>query len=171
MEPTVLIARVFLSRALSLLISIHIEAFVFRTNLRFTPRESVKYATAVNLFAEIIGYFIFFSIFLGASEDFQFSIMSYLSRYQMDQFSVNLLSIIIFYFLLFLLVKIQGFEILKILVNDDGFTRSSRGSNTLATSPVFMQGIVSRFKTVLRAHTVSYLANMLILVLQVSIRS
>ncbi|NJK39209.1 MAG: hypothetical protein HC835_06650 [Oscillatoriales cyanobacterium RM2_1_1] len=168
MEPNILIARILLNRLLYLLISIYIEAFILRRNLRFTPRESVQYASVMNLFAEIIGCFVFFSIFSGASREFQAGLMLYLGRYPINLVSFNRLYVTVFYFVLYLLVKLQGFEIFRILVSQEENSGAEiEGSKSPSRAyPIFFQGIVSRFRTILRAHTVSYLVNLFIILFQ-----
>ncbi|MGF1493078.1 MAG: hypothetical protein ACFBSC_11635 [Microcoleaceae cyanobacterium] len=168
MEPITLIARVILARALYLINCMAIEAYVLRKNLDMTPRSCVIHAAAINLFAEVVGYFVFFTIFFTISTMGQANLLAYLAKYQINELSVNLLSINLFYFILYGLVKWLGFELFRALVDEP---LSPSPETTSVSSGQLWHGWVDRFKAILRGHTISFLIGMFLTIVQVALTS
>lgn len=56
----VLPLRAVMFQILFLLVAIAVESFIFKKNLHLSGRNSIEYATSINLFSTIIGWLIFF---------------------------------------------------------------------------------------------------------------
>jgi hypothetical protein len=87
MFPSVLPLRAIAYQILFLLIAIAIEAWVLRRLLKTAPRQSIQYATTVNLLCTIVGWLAFFLFY---------AFTSALPSGATTRFDVNLIDFIFF---------------------------------------------------------------------------
>ena len=87
MFPSVLPLRAIVYQSLFLLIAIAIEAWVLHRHLRTDPRQSIQYATSINLLCTIVGWLAFF---------FFFTFFSALPSGATTRFETNLIDFIFF---------------------------------------------------------------------------
>lgn len=87
MFPTVLPLRAVVYQSLFLLIAIAIEASVLRRLLQTDPKQSIQYATSVNLLCTIVGWLSFFLFY---------TFTSALPAEAMTPFDMNLIDFIFF---------------------------------------------------------------------------
>ncbi len=158
--PLILASRTILSRFLRLFVSITIEARILRDGLYLSPRQSVEYSTVINLFAEIFAWFTFFFLDSILPADYNNQLIRYLLLQKVDGIALSVFIITVWYFLLFLILKWSGLEIYRLLTN------SKNAQESLSKDPNDYWS--DRLKMVIRAHTVSYIVGLVIMILHLT---
>ncbi|MFP4099829.1 filament integrity protein FraC [Coleofasciculus sp.] len=175
----VLPLQLILFQVLFLLVAIALESRVFHRRLKLTRKNSVQYATSLNLWSVVIGWLIFL-ILAGLLPQFlRIQIVSFIFfdhpiGSQLDKADPRIISIGIVIFFFSFLVKVIGFEFIKIWIHDqpEQFDTSSDISNkrpSLLNQP--KRKITKKYKpnpafAVLLANAYSYSAILLLLVLR-----
>lgn len=167
MLPVTMGIRTILTRFCRLLIVITIESWLLSGYLNFSLRKSVEYAAAINFLAEIIGivsFFIIKSVIPGSvHKDF----MIYIMVGETPQFSLALLTITVLYFLLYLAIKINGFALYKFLCEIP--PQKDKSDPQKDPSPMMFsmnQETQIIIRSLVRAHTISYVCIIALTVLQ-----
>jgi len=161
-----------LFNALFLLVAIAIESYVFHTRgRRLDKKASVAYATCVNLFANVLGWIIFFAIEPTLPVNVKTQLISFVFFNQLDSPDANFQSFIIMVgFLIFFatfLLKFGGLRLLEIALKYplaepekiNTLTINRRSYKTKLQSRNMATGV-------LLANSFSYSAILLILVLR-----
>lgn len=87
MFPSVLPLRAIVYQSLFLLVAIAIEAWVLRRLLKTDPKQSIQYATSINLLCTIVGWLVFFLFY---------TLTSALPPGATTRFDINLIDFIFF---------------------------------------------------------------------------
>jgi hypothetical protein len=149
MELLQIVGKVILIRLLRLLVCITVEAWILKRGLAISPRTSVEYAAAINLLANSVSWLIFFTIEPITPNFLREQILSNLA-FGVDDLSLIVLGLSILNFLLFLVIKWQGLELVRVLTNP--------GEVKQAAS--IQQGY--QFRIMVKAHTMSHVAILII---------
>lgn len=166
MLPVAIGMRTILTRFCRLLIVIAIESWLFHGFLRFSPRKSVEYAATMNLLTEIIGIITFFIIQAVIPNFIEKDFIIYLMVGEIPQFSGTLLIITIVYFVLFLIIKVNGFGLYRFLCEiprpalQDNVAK--KGSSLFSITQETQKNI----RAIVRAHTISYVCTLGLTLLQ-----
>lgn len=84
MFPSVLPLRAIAFQILFLLVAIAVEASVFHRLLKTDPKQSILYASSINLFCTVLGWIVFFLIFnaeevsSGSTSQFEIDMMNFI---------------------------------------------------------------------------------------------
>lgn len=168
MEPLIFAARVILLRFLRLLMTITIEASVYGRSLNISPKQGVESALMINMFAEISGV-IFFSFLQSLIPmDIFRHLIIYLILQNLDVVSIDIFILTLFYFVVFLITKWIGLLVLNMFVFDEKIEIYSEGTieNPGVKSMNQWGGL---FKTVTKAHTISYAVMLIFVFLKIRI--
>lgn len=167
MLPVTIGIRTILTRFCRLLIVITLESWLLSGYLNLSPRKSVEYAAAINLLAEIVGIMSFF-IIKGVIPDFvQKDFIVYLLVGETPQLSLTLLLITMVYFLLYLAIKVNGFALYKFLCEIP--PQQDKPDPKKSQSPLIFsmsQETQIIIRSLVRAHTISYVCIIALTVLQ-----
>ncbi|MEB3277528.1 MAG: hypothetical protein VKK42_01215 [Lyngbya sp.] len=157
--PFILAGRAILFRFLRLLITITVESFVYRKSFHITPKQGIQYALIIDLFAEIFGaiLFTFLQTFTPLNPARHLIIYLFLDDFQ--QVAMDVLTLSLFYFLVFLLVKWIGLLFLNTFVFEKENVTSDQASATSNLERTTQWG--NEFKVITKAHTISYSVTLL----------
>ncbi len=158
--PIILASRTILSRFLRVFVSMTIEARILRDGMYLSPKKSVEYATVINLFAEIFAWFTFFFLESVLPEASNNRLIRYLLLQKVDGVDGTVFIITVWYFLLFLVLKWSGLEIYRLI------TASQKVQESTSKDPNDHWSY--RLKMVIRAHTVSYIVGLVIMILHLT---
>lgn len=167
MLPVTMGIRTILTRFCRLLIVITIESWLLSGYLNFSPRKSVEYAAAINLLAEIIGIMSFFIIKAVIPGLVQKDFIVYLMVGETPQFSLTLLVITMVYFLFYLAIKMNGFALYKFLCEIP--PQKDKPDPQKSQSPLIFsmnQETQIIIRSLVRAHTISYMCIIALTALQ-----
>lgn len=119
----VLPLQLILFQLLFLLVAIALEAMVFHQRLHLTRKTSVEYATSLNLWSVVIGWLFFLLIENFSPKSLQAQIVSYIFfdhpiYNQLEKLDFIIISIGIIIFFFSFIIKMLGFELIKIWIHD-----------------------------------------------------
>ncbi len=153
MEPLQLVSKVILTRLLRLLVCIAVEAWVLKRGLAVSPKTSVEYAAVINLLTNSVSWLMFFTIEPIAPKFLEKQLLLNLA-FGVDDFSLIVLFLSIFYFIFFLVVKWQALELVRLLT----------APATVKPAESIKQGY--QFRIMVKAHTMSHVATLLIFLIK-----
>ena len=159
MQPYILAGRIVLFRLLRLLITVTVESPIYRKDFRISPRQAVEYALVVDMLAEICGTIVF--VFLQSILPLNLTqhLIIYLILDDFQALSPEIFVLNLLYFLLFLFAKWIGVLLLDMFVFPAPGSGGQSGLETAQIETVNQWG--SQFKTVAKAHTISYAVTLL----------
>ncbi len=149
MEIFQFVSRVILTRLLYLLVCITIEAWVLKRGLAISPKMSVEYAAAINLLASSVNWLIFFTLEPILPSFLKEQLILNLT-FSVNRISLFFMGFSILNFLIFLLVKWQSLELVRVLTDYGEVKRAAS----------IQQGY--QFRIMVKAHTISHVATLLI---------
>jgi hypothetical protein len=149
MELLQFVGKIILIRLLRLLVCISVEAWVLKRGLAISPRTSVEYAAAINLLANCVSWLIFFTLEPIVPKFLKQQLLLNLA-FGVDDISLIVLGLSVLNFLLFLVVKWQGLELVRVLTH----------SGTVKQAAPLQQGY--QFRIIVKAHTMSHVAILII---------
>jgi hypothetical protein len=178
MIDIVLPLQLIVFQVLFLLVAIALESRVFHRRLKLTRKNSVQYATSLNLWSVVIGWLIFLILESLLPQFLRIQIISFIFFDQPIGSPLNeadpriiFIGIVIFFFSFF--VKILGFEFIKIWIHNqpNPFSTSSDISNKRPSLFSQPKRKITQYKpnfafAVLLANAYSYSAILLLLVLR-----
>ena len=102
---------------LFLIIAIPIEAYVLNARLKFDKKSSVFYAISINVFANVLGWLVFFFIEPSLSATNKSEVLNYVffNRFQSEQIYSLLVLIAFFIFFATFLFKVLALQLLLLL--------------------------------------------------------
>ncbi|MEQ9622448.1 filament integrity protein FraC [Coleofasciculus chthonoplastes] len=174
----VLPLQLILFQVLFLLVTIALESRVFHRRLNLTRKNSVQYATSLNLWSVVIGWLTFLILGTSLPQVLQIQIVSFIFfdhpiGSQLDKADPRIIFIGIVIFFFSFLIKIIGFELIKIWIHEqpEQFDTSSDVSNKRPRLFNQPKRKITRNKpnpalAVLLANAYSYSAILLLLVLR-----
>lgn len=143
--------RAILFQAFFLIIVVAIEASILYWRLKFGRKKSVQYSAAMNLFAAIFGWLVFFIVVPILPKELKAEIISYIffnNFFYPTNYSPVLWLVVaaIISFFLSLFVKIRLLEILRYLLKSEIVAEDFKITNplTLADPILSMTGIKSK---------------------------
>ncbi|ERT06251.1 hypothetical protein M595_3789 [Lyngbya aestuarii BL J] len=167
MQPFILAGRAILFRLLRLLMTITIESFVYQKSFKISPKQGVKYAIIIDLFAEVFGAIVFTSLQTFFPFNTARHLIIYLTLDDFQKFAPDVIVLTLFYFLLFLLVKWIGLLFLDMFVFDNDNSVSDQATSTSNLERSTQWG--NQFKIVTKAHTISYTVTLLFVLLKIRV--
>lgn len=153
--PTKNILRVILLRVIRFLISITIEAWIFKKSFNISPKLSVQYTMALNLLAGACEWIIFLNAELIFPAEARNELISYLLFEEFETTSFIVFLLTGFNFTLLLLIKWIGLQILEFLSSGDMYKISHVFSGN-PEEKIKISEQYKEFRVVLVAHTLSY---------------
>lgn len=153
--PVKIILRVILLRVIRLLISMTIEAWIFKKNFNISPKLSVQYTMALNLLASACEWIIFLNAELIFPSEARKELINYLLFQQIKSTSFIVFLLTAFNFTFLLLIKWIGFETLQFLYTRD-LSKVSKVFSGNAEERIKMSEQYKDFRVILVAHTLSY---------------
>ncbi|MFP4124483.1 filament integrity protein FraC [Coleofasciculus sp.] len=178
MIDIVLPLQLIVFQVLFLLVAIALESRVFHRRLKLTRKNSVQYATSLNLWSVVIGWLIFLILETLLPQFLRIQIINFIFFDQPIGSQLNeadpriiFIGIVIFFFSF--IVKIIGFEFIKIWIHDqpNQFSTSSDISNKRPSLFSQPKRKITQYQpnpafAVLLANAYSYSAILLLLVLR-----
>lgn len=149
------ILRVILLRIIRLLISITIEAWIFKKSFNISPKLSVQYTMALNLLASACEWIIVLNAEAILPLEARQQLIGYLLVEQLDTTSLVIFLLTVFNFTFLLLVKWIGFETLRFLSSTD-FAKISKVLSGNSEDRIQMSEQYKDFRIILLAHILSY---------------
>jgi hypothetical protein len=153
--PLKTILRVILLRVIRLLISITIEAWIFKKSFNISPKLSVQYTMALNLLASTCEWIIFLNAELILSSEARKELINYLLFKQVKSTSFIVFLLTVFNFTLLLLIKWMGLKILEFSSSGD-IHKISKVFSRNPEEKIKISEQYKEFRVVLVAHTLSY---------------
>ncbi|BBD54145.1 MULTISPECIES: filament integrity protein FraC [Planktothrix] len=153
--PVRTILRVILLRIIRLLMSITIEAWIFKKSFNISPKLSVQYTMALNLLASACEWMIVVNAEAILPLKARTQLINYLLVEQLDTTSFVIFLLTVFNFTFLLLIKWIGFETLRFLSSTD-FTKISKVFSGNSEDQIQMSEKYKDFRVILLAHTFSY---------------
>lgn len=153
--PTKTILRVILLRVIRFLISITMEAWIFKKSFNISPKLSVQYTMALNLLAGACEWIIFLNAELIFPAEARNELISYLLFEEVETTSFIVFLLTGFNFTLLLLIKWIGLQILEFLSSGDIYKISHVFSGN-QEEKIKISEQYKEFRVVLVAHTLSY---------------
>jgi hypothetical protein len=157
--------RAIALQMLFLWVAIAIESYLLHTQLQLHRRFSIFYAATLNLLANLIGWFLFFSLEKLLPSPIRQSLMRVILLGELDQSNSSwiLLGIISAFFMGWL-VKRQGLALLRTIRNIWIEKKYGEGGFSTAASEAFIQKAISR--AVFNAHLISNSVILTIVIVQ-----
>ncbi len=153
--PIIIALRVILLRILRLLVSIMIEAWIFKKSFNISPKLSVQYAMALNLLANSCEWIIFLNAETLFPAEARKELIYYLLVEQIQETSPSIFLLTAFNFTLLLFIKWMGFETLKILLSKD-IPKITQVFQGIPEENLKITEKYKDFRVILIAHTLSY---------------
>ncbi|MBC6473572.1 MAG: hypothetical protein GDA48_12730 [Hormoscilla sp. GM102CHS1] len=159
--------RAIVFQLLLTLVAIAIESFILHRRLKLSRKTSLEYAVSLNLLTLFAGWYLFFVFFSTFPSEMKSILMQFILFNQYYNDILLLLFVAVFStFLITLAIKIKGWKILEYLQNEVLFEYASESKeNFIKNSNLFNRASV-RGMTIMQAHSFSYSAISLLLVLK-----
>lgn len=169
MLPTVLPLRMILLEVLILWLAIAVESWFFQRLLKVSPKMSVEYAATMNLFSTCIGWLIFFYLETLLSPEQRELLIAFVLLGQWEPISAGLILIALLIFLLSFFGKLQGLQLLRVLLVGHFSQSRKRLSATIYLGRLGIKTlppVSAESGALLVAHTFSHLVILLVLFIQ-----
>ncbi|MBC6479797.1 MAG: hypothetical protein GDA56_20445 [Hormoscilla sp. GM7CHS1pb] len=160
--------RAIVFQLLLTLVAIAIESFILHRRLKLSRKTSLEYAVSLNLLTLFAGWYLFFVFFGTFPSEMKSSLMQFILFNQYYKDILLLLFVFVavsLTFLITLAIKIKGWEILEYLRNEVLFEYESESKENFIKKPNFFNPASVRGMTIMQAHSFSYSAISLLLVI------
>jgi len=157
--------RAIVFQLLLTLVAIAIESLLLHRRLKLSRKTSLEYAVSLNLLTLFAGWYLFFVFFGTFPSEMKSSLMQFIL---FNQYSNEILLFLfvagVLTFLNTLAIKLKGWQILEYLRNEILFEEPLESNKQFIKTAKFFNPASVRVMTILEAHSYSYIAVLLVLI-------